>query len=135
MSSLSSEFYKKIQGLALSSVYEGDLLYFQRKVCRWYSEKYHTPLHQVFDIPWEFVLTCYYEDSFEKMKEEDLEYEVKSTFANEVLQTEEEENQAFALELERKLKERQKAKNNKSESLDKQDQKEISLTFDNLEEP
>lgn len=45
-----------IKGLALK-----DQAYFERRVCRYYSEKFHTPLAEVYKLPWPFVFTNYLE--------------------------------------------------------------------------
>lgn len=63
----------KLQEIALANVLNPDQPYFYRSVCRWYSEKFHTPLHQVFDLPMEFVFLNYFESITENQEEEELE--------------------------------------------------------------
>jgi hypothetical protein len=48
-----------------------------RRICRWYSTTFHTPLHEVFDLDEVFVLQSYYESYFEKMEEEEWRKEVR----------------------------------------------------------
>lgn len=47
--------------LSIKSVYKKDPEYFQRRVCRYYSEKFHTPLTEVLELPWPFVFQNYLE--------------------------------------------------------------------------
>lgn len=44
--------------------------YFIRKVFRWYSKTFSTPLHQVYDLPLFDVLQAYYEESYANLAEE-----------------------------------------------------------------
>lgn len=47
--------------------------YFMRRVFRWYSKAFSTPLHQVDDLPMVDVLRAYFEEKFEQMSDEDRE--------------------------------------------------------------
>lgn len=66
---------KSIQTLAFASVYLDDYDddYHYRYIFRQYSEFFSTPLHEVYDLPLDFVLQNYYEARYEKMSEEDRE--------------------------------------------------------------
>ena len=55
----------ELEILALKSVALKDSEYFTRKVCRYYSEKFHTPLTEVYNLPWAFVFTNYIEHIIE----------------------------------------------------------------------
>jgi hypothetical protein len=55
----------QLEILALKAVALRDPEYFQRKVCRYYSEKFHTPLIEVYKLPWPFVFTNYLEHIIE----------------------------------------------------------------------
>ena len=55
----------ELEVLALKSVALKDAEYFTRKVCRYYSEKFHTPLADVYNLPWAFVFTNYIEHIIE----------------------------------------------------------------------
>jgi hypothetical protein len=55
----------QLEILALKAVALRDPEYFQRKVCRYYSEKFHTPLIEVYELPWPFVFTNYLEHIIE----------------------------------------------------------------------
>jgi hypothetical protein len=50
--------------------------YFQRKICRYYSEKFHTPLVEVYSLPWSFVLTNYLEHVIETNNTKDDLYDL-----------------------------------------------------------
>ena len=50
-----------LETLAVKSIALKDSAYFYRRVCRYYSEKFHTPLMAVYDLPWPFVFTNYLE--------------------------------------------------------------------------
>jgi hypothetical protein len=56
-----------IQLEALRSVMEDDSEYLLRRIFRWYSATYHTPLHQVEDLPVEYVLQQFFEVNVENM--------------------------------------------------------------------
>ena len=55
----------QLEILALKAVALKDPEYFHRKICRYYSEKFHTPLMEVYDLPWPFVFTNYLEHIIE----------------------------------------------------------------------
>jgi hypothetical protein len=134
--SLSHEYYTDIQKQSLAEVYEGNAVYLHRKICRWYSEKFSTKLIDVMNLPWEHVISNYYESMYESMSKKDLEEAARIAFTPDLVAAEEQENEDFAREIERKIKEKQ-AKNNKSESLESKDSSqsdEISLTFNDLDE-
>jgi hypothetical protein len=55
----------RLEILALRATYVKDSEYFERKVRRYYSEKFHTPLFDVYELPWPFVFTNYLEHVLE----------------------------------------------------------------------
>lgn len=57
--------------LALKAVLDPDEEYYVRRVFRWYSRNFHTPLHMVPDLPLEEVLEAYYENVYEEVVAED----------------------------------------------------------------
>lgn len=59
-----------------------------RHVMRWYSHNFHTPLHQVQDLPLEDILTAYYEHTFEQMEEDD-----RAEYLERLCETEEEQKE------------------------------------------
>jgi glucan phosphorylase len=64
-----------------------------RRVCRWYSTTFHTPLHQVFDLDESFVLQHYYEHTFGELEDADWRRE-----AQEAIETPEERQARLARE-------------------------------------
>ena len=65
---------KELETLAIHGVSLKDSEYFTRKVCRYYSQKFHTPLMEVYDLPWGFVLTNYLEHIVESNNTEEDVY-------------------------------------------------------------
>jgi hypothetical protein len=62
------DLYDSVQVTALAAVVKGtDPNYVLRRIFRWYSEKFHTPLHRVEDLPVHDVLQNYYEAQYEAM--------------------------------------------------------------------
>lgn len=55
----------RLELLAVKSIALKDPEYFQRRVCRYYSEKFHTPLMEVYGLPWAFVFNNYIEHLIE----------------------------------------------------------------------
>lgn len=70
---------------ALLSVIQQDTEYHVRRIQRWYSKTFATPLHEVEDLPLEDVLLVYFEEAFESMPEKK-----RVTLAIELTQTPEE---------------------------------------------
>lgn len=62
---------KSFKIACIQSVIQPDSAYFFRALCRWYSEKFHTPLLDVYDLPFDFLLTHYYEAYYEGVSAED----------------------------------------------------------------
>jgi hypothetical protein len=65
------ETLRSIQLLALKSVEKPTYEDFYRKVCRWYSTKFSTPLTEVEDMAEEHVLRHYFEDNYSALYESD----------------------------------------------------------------
>lgn len=57
--------YESLQFEAITAILTNDIEYFERKVRRWYSKTFHTPLHEVYGLPWDFILKNYYESVLE----------------------------------------------------------------------
>lgn len=133
--SLTPEYYETIDNLALSEVYYNTAIYFYKKVCRWYSKNCSTPLMEVYNLPWDHVISAYYESMYESLPRDKIEELAKERFTPDLIQKEAEENEEFAKNFEQEwLK---KVKGNKTESLDKPEPEQdgISLQFDDTEEP
>jgi hypothetical protein len=105
----------ELEILALKSVALKDPEYFTRKVCRYYSEKFHTPLAEVYALPWAFVFTNYIEHIIEtnNSREEiyniavDVFYPEKKRVKNFMgeFETEEEELDAWIKKVEKEAQE------------------------------
>lgn len=61
-----TQIYELIQLKAIESILTNNLEYFERKVRRWYSKTFSTPLKETFKIPWAEVLLHYYESVLEE---------------------------------------------------------------------
>lgn len=79
------DVYEAIRIKALRDVVKKDDMAAMRRVFRWYSHEYHTPLHIVEDLPIEHVLLTYWENHYEDLDDSQLEKEVA-----EAVKTEEE---------------------------------------------
>lgn len=64
------DYLKALRILAFRAVEKRDHEYVVRHVCRWYSERFHTPLGEVEAIPLEQVLTHFFEVQVEEMDDE-----------------------------------------------------------------
>lgn len=62
-------FFDDIQKIAFLSVLRPDYDAWIRKVCRWYSRTFKTPLDQVEDLPINYVLQHYWETVFDEMED------------------------------------------------------------------
>lgn len=65
-------YYKYLQLKALDCIFNPDDVYFHRKICRWYSKEFSTPLDQVMRSDFGEILTHYYENQFENLQRNDL---------------------------------------------------------------
>lgn len=75
--------YKAIKTSSLKNVLKPNFEYHIRKLYRWYSKQFHTPLQECFDIPVEIVLMHFFEEKYEAMNEEELQEEVHSLLETE----------------------------------------------------
>lgn len=75
---------KAIRLVALAAVFgEKDPDYAIRRIMRWYSKTFFTPLHVVEELPVEDVLEAYYEVHYEEMSETQREVERKELLMSE----------------------------------------------------
>lgn len=119
-----------IQRIALYDVEKGGWEYTYRKICRWYSQTFSTPLHIVeMDLLQEDVLQHYFENQIEKMKGAAEELDAKNEvieawekFRSAIIngyekariqeETVKEEDDNWALEMQKILEEEEKQKQN-----------------------
>ena len=87
------EILEAIQIQALLDVMEGDFLYHYRRICRWYSTTFHTPLAEVDSLPMEYVLQQFFESRFEDMPRAE-----RRTLALKLTETPEERKKRLAKE-------------------------------------
>ena len=62
--------YKAIEVNAMKAVVAPDEEAKIRQIMRWYSKTFHTPLLSVYDLPLDYLLTHYYEETYSEMEEE-----------------------------------------------------------------
>jgi hypothetical protein len=86
-------YYEAIKARALYSVLKPDTDYYVRRIYRWYSKTFHTPLEEVFDLPIEMILREYFEEYFEGLEEEDLDGQLE-----EMTETEDQRKERLAFE-------------------------------------
>jgi primosomal protein N' len=72
--------WDQLRAVALAETVKSPFEYQIRRIARWYSKTFHTPLKDVLEIPIEELVYCYYESQFEDLTPERLEEEVKELF-------------------------------------------------------
>lgn len=92
--------YKSIQIKAIESVLDSDDAYSYRKICRWYSKTFHTPLQDVYNLDFEHVLSNYYESTFEEIPYNDLYDIAIEDFIPELAEQNNEDAEQYAKDLE-----------------------------------
>ena len=120
--------YELAQTQALHDILNNDAEYFFRRIARWYSSTFHTPLHEVEQLPWFEILQHYYEFHYEKMNQTEL-YELLQEIIPSIADAKEKEMDDFMKEIVEKNRLAIEKKQKKSENL-----KEVSKTFDIPEE-
>lgn len=97
--------YRALQTLALRDVLKESPEVNLNSVFRWYSREFHTPLHTVEELPIEYILQHYYEDSYLQMSKEDIAKERENLILSEeeaALRTKDDDNFIELLEKNRK---------------------------------
>lgn len=111
----------QLEILALKSVALKDPEYFQRRVCRYYSEKFHTPLLEVYDLSWPFVFTNYLEHIIETNNGKKEIYELAIDICYpEMKENEEQEMQEWIKKIEAREEAKRQAKKKQEEEQKKQ---------------
>lgn len=75
--------WEAIRIQALQSVMKSSAEYEIRKLFRWYSKTFHTPLKEVEDLPLEQIVRDYWESQYENMDEGELEYAITALVTDE----------------------------------------------------
>lgn len=70
------DVYSAIRISAFRAVQEEDREYALRKMMRWYSKTFYTPLPQVEEIPLEDIAQAYFEERYAEMDDRQLEQEL-----------------------------------------------------------
>lgn len=73
---INEETIKMIKINAIMAIKKPDYNAFLRRIFRWYSKTFYTPLKDVEDMPVVEVLEAYYEELYDKMEEADLKQEM-----------------------------------------------------------
>jgi hypothetical protein len=69
------DIYTAIRIRAFRAVQAPDKDYLIRKVLRWFSKTFHTPIERVEELPLDDVMQAYYEDKYENMSPDELDAE------------------------------------------------------------
>ena len=123
----------RVEILALKGVCLKDSDYRYRKICRYYSHHFSTPLMDVYELPWFHVLQNYLEHVLEQKNEEALYELVLELVYPEKIQQEEDSVNDWIKQIE----EEEKAKREKMAQKDKTLEEPISIqstSFEHLEE-
>jgi len=110
-SSENDSLFDQIAINSLLSSFEGRNSHFQRKVCRFYSETFNTPLPTVYKMDFHEVLTDFYEYRFDRLMEsedgrEQLYDMITKIIKPELVVEEKEELKKFEKEIEKEENER-----------------------------
>lgn len=123
------DIYKIKQLEAITNILGKTEDYFQRKVCRWFSEKYSTPLPEVERMEWDYLLTHYYEAALEDMDYNNVFDMAQHQYIEEFM----EEDEVIRQQLEEELIEEQEQslkKKEKKKQENEQKIKEFNMSFD-----
>jgi len=90
------DYYKYKQLAAIDSVLFQTEDYFYRKVCRWFSKTFSTPLIETYKLSWDFILEHYYESNLEEISYNNVYDIAIENYFPEFMDEEEKENQEFA---------------------------------------
>tara|TARA_R100000951_G_C2653160_1_gene185158 strand:+ start:9115 stop:9555 length:441 start_codon:yes stop_codon:yes gene_type:complete len=136
---------EQLETIAIKSVALKDMEYFHRKICRYYSQNFHTPLLEVYDLPWPFVFTNYIEHVLETThgKEGIYNFAIEICYPERMIDDEEEfqkvKERIEAEEEARRQKEKAKleAKKKEEEENPPEDEPDINMkstSFSHLDE-
>jgi hypothetical protein len=123
------------QTLALAEVLSQNEGYILRKVCREYSVKFNTPLHEVHKLPFHFVLTNWMESRIESLDENslrELAQDIVGIDASEEALIQD-QIQQWEQEYAKKKPSKAKSKNIKPQALDLSDFEPKTLDFSDLD--
>ena len=153
MSEKKSSIYQILQTEAIAGTLVNSDVAFFRKVCRWYSKEFNTPLHLVMEgkiIQWDEVLLHYYEDQMEDLPFNSIYDIACQDFIPELADQYEKENEEYAQALleeqqrtieakkkrdakKKQLKQPKKEEKQEPEQIDQPKPPEMNLRFDDEE--
>lgn len=91
--------YEQLQLDAIEGKLTNNFKFFERKVRRWYSKNFSTPLHETFNLAWDDILLHYYESALEDRDYNEI-YEAAIEYIPELQRAREEEDEELNRELE-----------------------------------
>lgn len=139
-----SSLYLPLQVEAIFNAITQNPVFFERKVRRWYSKNFNTPLKDTFKLPWDDILIHYYESTLEDRAFNELYDIAVDNYLPEFMNRKEQEDAAFAEKLvkeqqqtlnkkkakvSRKGKKTEDGANTKPHSVPKFEAKEVDLNF------
>ena len=108
--------------------------FFYRKICRWYSKTFCTPLHQVYKLPWDDVLLTYYEDSLDEMGYNRTYDMAIEEYVPEIIEQMEKEDEEFHRQVQEQVNKRRKEQSLKNKSVNSKplipEFEEVNIDFD-----
>ena len=124
--------YQTLQTEAMYGILSHSEAYFYRKVCRWYSKSFSTPLHDVLEghlIQWDEMLLHYYESQMENVEYDEIYELACREYVPELAEQFEQDNTDFAKALEEE-QERTIAKKKQQEIPPEVKPPTMNLSFD-----
>ena len=110
-----TKVYESIQLEAIEGFLLKSFEFFERKVRRWYSKNFSTPLKDTHHIPWEEILLNYYEDAIDSRDYNEILEMAMSDYIPEFAKIKEIEDAEFDRELEEEQKQTIKKKAQKDQ--------------------
>jgi len=124
-----SVLYESLQLEAIEGKLTGSLAYFERKVRRWFSKEFSTPLMDTYQIPWQTILLNYYEHAIDNISTNEVLDKAMFEYLPEFKKQAEEEDDKFA----HSLIEEQKATIRKKALKDKRFRKKMEQAGEIIE--
>lgn len=125
----------EIRTIALANVVERNFGFYYRKICRWYSQSFSTPLREVEKLDPDYVLLHYFEDYFQNISEEDKLYNLYKILDPNFDENEEAEIEDFVKKVEAQALAKKEAKQNTQLKQQSSDQGSPEGKVRNFEEP
>lgn len=136
-----TNIYQFLQTEAIAGILNSSDMAFFRKVCRWYSREFSTPLHEVMEgkyISWDDVLLHYYENQMEEMPFNAIYDIACQDFIPELAEQYEQENEEYAqalVEEQQRTLEAKKKRDAKKAKVEEKPQNEEQTETSETEKP